>query len=144
MAHSEIPEAYAPGGPIPDTMGAVADLYMEIRTIRLAAEKELKPWQEREAELKKYMIDNIAKTRDGGGDTGAAGRYYRVQIVDKPVVKVTDWTALQEYIIENNRFDFLQRRVNDKVILETLDADMVGGVEEMLIPDVSVTKIKTK
>jgi len=137
-----LPEKYTVNGVIPSNMGAVADLYMEVRTLRLAMEKEVKPIQQRESELREYMIANISKSRDEGGDTGAAGKYYRVQIKDRETLRVTDWNELHRYILENDRFDLLQKRPNEKPILELLDDEPVPGVEPMLIPEVSVTKIK--
>jgi hypothetical protein len=137
------PLKYQAGAPMPENMGAVADLYMEVRTIRLAAEKEIEPWKARENELREHMIQNIAKSRDEGGDTGAAGRVYRVQIKDKEVPKVTDWRAFHAYVAETGRFDLLQKRVSDKPVMELLDEGAVPGVEGMFVPDVSVTKIKS-
>ncbi|HML30514.1 MAG TPA: hypothetical protein PKE16_17085 [Hyphomicrobium sp.] len=71
-----------------------------MRAIRLEMEKEVAPWKSRESELREYMIQNIAKSRDEGGDTGAAGQYYRVQIKDKVQAKITDWDAFYGYIAE--------------------------------------------
>lgn len=138
----QVPEKFLPGGPMPRNMGAVVDLYAEVRAIRLEMEKEVAPWKSRESELREYMIQNIAKSRDEGGDTGAAGQYYRVQIKDKVQAKITDWDAFYGYIAETGRFDLLQRRHNDKPTLELLEEGKVPGAEPMLLPDISVTKVK--
>ncbi len=131
-----------PGAPIPANMGAVADEYAQTRAFRLAMEKIVEPVQQRESELRQYMIQHLEKTRDQGGDTGAAGRLYRVQIKDKAVAKVSDWPALWEFIAQNNRFDLLQKRVSDKAALDFIEqSGVLPGVETALIPDVSVTKI---
>ena len=136
-----VQDKYLPGADFPTTMGACVDLYAEIKALRLEMEKEIEPFKKREAELREYMIANIAKSRDEGGDTGAAGKFYRVQIRDKAAIKVTDWKELHAFIAENNRFDLLQKRANDKAVLELLQDYIVPGVEEMLLPDISVTKI---
>jgi len=131
-----------PGAPIPANMGAVADEYAQTRQFRLAMEKIVEPVQERESELRQYMIKNLEKSRDEGKDTGAAGKLYRVQIKDKETPKVTDWTVFHGYIQETGRFDLLQKRLSDKAIMEMVDADeKPDGIETVLVPDVSVTKV---
>lgn len=134
-----------PGSPIPQTLGAVADEFALTRKWRLAMEKVVVPVQERETELRQYMIKHLEKTRDQGGDTGAAGRLFRVQITDKEVPKVNDWKKFQEYIAANDRFDLLQKRTSDKAILELYDSmganEFIPGIETILVPDVSVTKV---
>lgn len=131
-----------PGAPIPQSMGAVADEYAQTRQFRLAMEKIVEPVQERESELRAYMVKNLEKSRDEGKDTGAAGKLYRVQIKDKETPKVTDWNTFWAFIRTNNRFDLLQKRLSDKAIMEMVEADqMPDGIETILVPDVSVTKI---
>lgn len=131
-----------PGAPIPPNMGAVADEYALTRKFRLAMEKIVEPVKQRESELREHMIRNLEKTRDQGGDTGAAGRLYRVQIKDKETPKVSDWAAFHQFIAVNNRFDLLQKRTSDKAIMDMVEADQLPpGIETVLVPDVSVTKV---
>jgi hypothetical protein len=123
-------------------MGAVADEYALTKNYRLAMEKVVEPVQERESELRQHMIRNLEKSRDEGKDTGAAGRLYRVQIKDKETPKVTNWNEFWEFIAVNKRFDLLQKRTSDKAIMDMVEADqMPPGIETVLIPDVSVTKV---
>lgn len=130
------------GSPIPDSMGAVADEYALTKNYRLAMEKVVEPVQERESELRQYMIRNLEKSRDEGKDTGAAGKLYRVQIKDKEQPKVTNWNEFWDFIARNKRFDLLQKRTSDKAIMDMVEADqMPPGIETVLIPDVSVTKV---
>lgn len=132
----------APGASIPDSMGAVADEYALTRNFRLAMEKVVEPVKERESELRDHMIRNLEKSRDEGKDTGAAGRLYRVQIKDKEIPKVNNWQEFWDFIAVNKRFDLLQKRTSDKAIMDMVEADqMPPGVETVLIPDVSVTKV---
>lgn len=135
-----------PGAPIPPNMGAVADEYAQTRKFRLAMEKIVEPVQARESELREHMIRNLEKTRGQGGDTGAAGRLYRVQIKDKETPKVIDWPKFWRWIADNDRFDLLQKRLSDKAVMDTLDNSaspdfMIPGLETILVPDVSVTKV---
>jgi len=130
------------GSPIPESMGAVADEYALTKNYRLAMEKVVEPVQERESELRQHMIRNLEKSRDEGRDTGAAGRLYRVQIKDKEQPKVTNWNEFWEFIAANKRFDLLQKRTSDKAIMDMVEANqMPPGIETVLIPDVSVTKV---
>lgn len=134
-----------PGSPIPTNMGAVADEYAQTRQFRLAMEKIVEPVKERESELRSYMIQNLEKSRGQGGDTGAAGRLYRVQIKDKETPKVNDWTKFWAFIAKHNRFDLLQKRPSDKAIMDMLENSAedfaIPGIETILVPDVSVTKV---
>lgn len=134
-----------PGSPIPTNMGAVADEYAQTRQFRLAMEKIVEPVKERESELRSYMIQNLEKSRGQGGDTGAAGRLYRVQIKDKETPKVNDWQKFWAFIAKHNRFDLLQKRPSDKAIMDMLENSAedfaIPGIETILVPDVSVTKV---
>jgi hypothetical protein len=131
-----------PGGPIPKEMGLVADEYALTRAFRLALEKMVMPVQQRESELREHMIANLEKSRGDGGNTGAAGKLYRVQIRDKATPRVTDWAAVHAFVAANNRFDLLQKRLSDTAVLEMFDNnEPPPGVDRILLPDVSVTKI---
>ena len=131
-----------PGAAIPDSMGAVADEYALTKNFRLAMEKVVEPVKQRESELREHMIRNLEKSRDEGKDTGAAGRLYRVQIKDKETPKVNNWNEFWDFIAVNKRFDLLQKRTSDKAIMDMVEANqMPPGVETVLIPDVSVTKV---
>jgi len=131
-----------PGAPIPENMGAVADEFAQTRQFRLAMNKIVEPVEERESELRQHMIKHLEKSRDEGKDTGAAGKLYRVQIKDKEVPKVTDWKTFWAFIQKTGRFDLLQKRLSDKAIMDMVEADeMPDGIETILIPDVSVTKV---
>jgi len=112
------------------------------RQFRLAMEKVVEPVTERESELRQHMIRNLEKSRDEGKDTGAAGQFYRVQIKDKETPKVNNWQEFWDFIAVNKRFDLLQKRTSDKAIMDMVEADqMPPGIETVLIPDVSVTKV---
>lgn len=129
------------GAPLPASIGKCADLYSDVRTVRLAMEKEVASVKEREAEIREHIIDNLSKSED----TGAAGLRYRAQIVMKEVAKVEydgGWTKLWAYIQQTGRFDLLQKRLGEKAVAETWAAgESIPGVEAMKIPEVSITKI---
>lgn len=126
------------GDPIPKSVGRCADEYAEVRELRLAMQKEVDTVQKRESELREFIIENLSS----GDDTGAAGLKYRAQIkIDiKPTVK--DWDKVFDFIVENDRFDLLQKRVSDKAIKEIWgENETVPGIEKINVKTVSITKI---
>ena len=127
------------GDPLPEALGACADLYHQVRDIRLAMDKDVEAVKKRESEIKEHLINNIPKS----GNTGVAGLLYRAQIVVKDTVKVADWGVFHSWIRKNDRFDLLQKRVAETAakdwIAET--GKPMPGTEIVKIPDVSITKI---
>lgn len=131
------------GAPIPVNMGAVADEYSFTRALRLAMDKIVKNVEARENELEDHMVRNLEKTRDQGGDTGASGQHYRVQIKDKEIAIVQDWPQFHAWIAQNGRFDLLQKRIADKAVLEMIEGKQAPpGTDSFKKPVVSVTKIR--
>jgi len=132
------------GAEIPEHFGAVADEYQRVRQLRLDMDKEVALVKARETELREHLISGLAKSRENGGDTGAAGMRYRVQIVDKEKVTVdsSQWDEFFKFVSDNGRWDLIQRRVSDKPLKELMEEGVkVPGASRILIPDVSVTKI---
>ena len=126
------------GGPIPASIGRTADLYSDVRALRLAMEKEVEKVKAREHELREYIISNLSKS----DDTGAAGLRYRAQIVSKDVPRAMDWTAVHGFIQKSGRFDLLQKRLGEKAVMDMVEAgETIPGVEIVKVPDVSITKI---
>lgn len=126
------------GGPLPKAIGLCADLYSDVRALRLMMEKEVAAVQARETEIKEHIIFNLSKS----DDTGAAGKRYRAQIVMKEVPKLSDWSVFTQYVMDNDRFDLVQKRLGEKAVTDMWEAGVaVPGVEKMNIPNVSITKI---
>lgn len=137
------------GAPMPVSMGRCADLYHDVRELRLAMEKEVAEIQAREAEIKAHIINNLSSA---DGDTGAAGLRYRAQVVSKkkPIIApVSDiyaqggWRVFCNWVASMNRFDMLQKRLSDKAVMDWMDQEkkVIPGLEIMNVKDVSVTKI---
>lgn len=126
------------GGPLPSSIGRCADLYAEVRALRLAMDKEVAEVKKRESEIREHIIDNLSKSED----TGAAGLKYRAQIVSKTVPKIADWGVFTSWVRKNDRFDLLQKRTSDKAIADMWqEREDVPGIEKVNVPDVSITKI---
>jgi hypothetical protein len=125
--------------PIPESIGRTADEYAAARELRLAMEKEVDIVKKRESELRESIIDRLSKS----DDTGAAGLRYRAQIVIKEAVKVADWGVLHAWIRKNDRFDMLQKRINETAAKDWAAEEkrLLPGTEMVKVPDVSITKI---
>lgn len=128
---------------IPESIGRCADLYRDVRDLRLLMEKEVEKVATRETEIREHIINSLSS----GSDTGAAGLRYRAQIVKKEVPKISEelggWGAFNSWVRKNDRFDCYQRRISDKAVMDfrTAEGRMPPGLEVMLVPDVSITKI---
>lgn len=138
----EIPQLAIFGAPIPESMGRCADLYHDVRELRLAVDKQAKALKARESELAEHMINGLSSS----DDTGAAGLRYRVQITK--VVKYTlaagdGWNALCAYVQQSGRFDLLQKRLSETAVkdIDEQTAMLPPGVERIKVPDISITKI---
>lgn len=126
------------GGPIPTTVGAMADEYSIVREARLAADKAAEAIKGRETEI----YNTILSTLNESADTGASGKLYRVQRIEKKFQRVKDWTAFHQWIRENDRFDLLQKRIADKAVNELVEeGTTLPGVEEEDVPTLSFNKV---
>lgn len=131
------PEWYEKGAPIPESYGRCADLYKEVEELHREMKAEVDAVYARMSELREHMINGLSKS----DDTGAVGLKYRVQVKTDTKPKPNDWDAIYEYITENNRFDFLQRRLSDRAVMDVIEAgEKVPGVEKIHIPKLSITK----
>jgi hypothetical protein len=134
----ELDPRYVKGNPLPKSIGRCADMYAEVRELRLAMQKVVDEVQEREREIREHIIANLSKSED----TGAAGKRYRAQIVKKVVPQVADWPALWAHILKTKRFDLLQKRVAERAVKDVWEeGSSVPGVEKFNAIEVSITKI---
>ena len=129
---------YQEGSEMPPSIGLCADLYAEVREIRLAMQKHVDAVKSRESEVREHIIANLSKS----DDTGAAGKKYRAQIVMKDTPRLKDWDAFTEFVAKAKRFDLMQKRLSDKAVKDVWDSgETVPGVEAFKAIDVSITKI---
>lgn len=133
----------AVGAPLPASHGRCADLYHDVRELRLLMEKEVEWIAAREREVREHLIASLSK----GADTGAAGLRYRAQVVSKPEVRVSEerggWGAVFAWIRKNDRFDMLQKRLAAKAVDEWCadNGRELPGTETIQVPSLSITKI---
>lgn len=133
------------GAPLPPTMGRCADLYHDVREMRLAMEKEVEQIKARETEIAEYIIDNLST----GADTGAAGLKYRAQVVVKIKPRLVTgeagdgWGLFTSWVRKNNLFNMLQKRISETAVEEWMEAEqrVPPGLERVHVKTLSVTKI---
>lgn len=126
------------GAPLPKSIGRCADLFHDIRELRLMMEKEALAIKARETEIQEHIINNLSKS----DDSGAAGLRYRAQVKSETKPQIADWKALTGYILEHDRFDLLQKRLGEKAVADLWEAgETVPGVAKVHVPKLSITKI---
>lgn len=134
----ETDDRFVKGAALPTSLGRCADLYKEVRDVRLAMEKETEAVHARENEIKEHLINNLSKQ-----DSGAAGLKYRAQRVEKTKYAVKDWPSFWDFVIKNKRTDLVQKRIADKAVEDYVEQTetLLPGTERLTVVDVSVTKI---
>lgn len=129
---------FVKGGAIPESLGDLADEYAVVRQRRLDDEKVAKAVKERETEL----FNSALETLNESPDTGAMGKTYSVQRVEKEQNNVTDWPALWAYIQKTGSFDLLGKSINQKAVREQLEAgEEIPGVEKQTVATLSFKKV---
>lgn len=138
-----LPEIMQVGKPLPQSIGRCADLYHDIREIRLAMEKEVAEIKARENEVQDHMINTLS----AGDDTGAAGLRYRAQVVTKrkPRLLGDGWPTFFTWVNKHGYLNMVQKRINEKALEEWLadnpDRPTAPGTEMVNVKSLSVTKI---
>lgn len=126
------------GAPIPASLGAVVDLYAQVRDLRLDMEKEAGRVAEREAELKEHLIERLGS----GEDSGVAGQKFRAHVVPKDEPKLDDWATFCTYVAVTGHFDLLQKRFTKGAVTDRWEAgEAVPGIGKIIVKTLSVTKI---
>lgn len=123
---------------IPKLLGQVIDLLYDTRQTRLVEQKDITAYKEKEEALKAHIIETLPKS----SQTGASGKFAQARVISKAIPAVEDWDLLYAYIKKKNRFDLLQRRLNEEAVKEMWDnGESVPGVGTFNAVTVSVTKI---
>jgi hypothetical protein len=133
-----VKQEYQTGAPLPTSIGLCADLYAEVRELRLAMQKLVDDVKARESEVREHIINSLSKS----DDTGAAGKRYRAQVVTKLKPALKGWDEFTRWVALTGRFDLLQKRMNERAVLDMLEeGESVPGVERFNAVDVSITRI---
>lgn len=110
------------------------DLYRLARETRLAMQKEVDAVEKFEKALKASIIEEVPT--DQGFVTGG----YSFVVTSKEKPTIADWDKLIDYVIDNDRFDFFQKRLSDAAVMETADWTRIPGIQRFNHKDLSVTK----
>jgi len=130
-------ERFQKGGPIPNSVGAMADLYSEVRDLRLAMQKATNEVKERETEVHKMILNALVESPDNG----AAGEKYRVQLVKKTFHTAKDWASFHAYVRENGSFELLQKRLSETALKDLLEQAAAAGYPDWLPPGIEKAEL---
>lgn len=140
----EIPESVVPASPptvsppaITLPLGECADALYRLREQRLALQRELDGLAAEETRYREHLIAALEQQ----GLTAVAGQTCRAGLNPTHIGHVSDWAALEEYIIVTGDFSLLQRRLNDAALRERwAEGETVPGVDPFAVTKVSLTK----
>lgn len=118
-------------------LGGLIDLLYATRVKRLEAEKEIKALKTQEVGYRvriKQMLD-AASLEAGSGKTATTSVCHTTE----PNAK--DWPLIYSYIVENDAFDMLQRRLSATAVRDRWnDGIIIPGIEKFDTWDLSLTK----
>jgi hypothetical protein len=128
------------GAPLPDNVGALADVLKEIKELRIGMDKQVDEVRRREREVEELIMTRL----EDSGDTGAMGLRYKVQLVKKTKPKIADSDKFFAWVQQTGAFDMLQKRVAEKAVMDWSAENgdtLPDGLERIHIPSLSLTKI---
>lgn len=139
---SKLKASLTKGSPIPENLGAVADMFAAVRAVRLLMDKEVAAVKARETELSEYMLNTLSRS-EKEGQRGAVGMKYQVQLTEKEVFTPVDWPKIQAYVAKTKAFDILGKSINQKALTDRAAEGLtVPGVDTMIVKGLSITKVK--
>ena len=102
-----------------DTISA----YRDISIKRRALSKEVAALEKEEKRLGEIILEHVPTI----GELSAPGIKFRKRIKIKPVA--ADWNALYAYIVENDAFDLLHKRITEAAVkLRWDDSVQIPGI----------------
>lgn len=118
-------------------LGGLIDLLYATRVKRLEAEKEIKALKTSEVAYRvriKQMLD-AASLEAGSGKLATTSVCYTTE----PTAK--DWPSIYSYIVENDAFDMLQRRLSATAVRDRWNEGIIiPGIDKFDSWDLSLTK----
>lgn len=123
---------------IPKTVGACADLLLELRGKKAVQQKIVDDIDEQIKALQAHLIETLPKS----DQTGAVGKVAKalVKVTQEPAVQ--DWDAFYGHVAKTKSWDLLQRRVSAPAVKERWESGkQVPGVGTFPVVKVSVTKL---
>lgn len=115
----------------------LVDEYASTREQRLALARQVDKLDEKEKQLKAQLIAMLEAT----GATAIGGKLMIVTLVPKEKAVAKDWDAIHRYIIENDGWDIMQKRLTETAIkLRWEEGIAIPGVEKFPVNDLSISK----
>lgn len=121
-------------------LAALIDEYDETKQTRLEHDRASRELKSQEVAMKQVIMDVLREEEM----TAAGGQRVQVSLVQKARVMAGNWTELYDYIKENDAFDMLYRRLNDKAIRERLEDGPIPGITQEYYMDLSESRAKLK
>lgn len=123
---------------VPKSLAACADALYETKAARLAAQNEIKPLAQFEADLKNYLVDNLPKSQA----EGISGKVSNAKIVRKEIPKIEDEKKFLAFAKKAGNEDLLKIVPNMEAIQERWENNKaVPGVGKFTVVTVSSTKL---
>lgn len=120
-------------------MGEVADALYELRQQRLEVQKEVTKLEEKERELKAWLIDNLPKSQA----SGVSGKLARATIITKEEPTIADERKFRRYINKTKRYELAYKlRPAGAAIKEAwAEGEEIPGIKPFTVVSVSLNKI---
>lgn len=118
-------------------LGPAIDALYNLREMRLELERKAKGLKEQEQEARNAILDCLEQSglNKASGQVATAGK--RISMI--PLV--TNWDKVFDYIVENDRFDLVQKRISVLAWRENYDeGHVIPGTEPVEDVDISLTK----
>jgi hypothetical protein len=127
---------------IPQTTGAVIDALYKLRNERIEKQRGFEEVIAKLKEAEKALEDHLISTLGKSKLNGAKGSLATVSVSKSVVPGKVNWTELYSYIVENDAFDLLEKRVAKVAFRDRLEQepDGIPGVEPMEITTLSLNK----
>lgn len=123
------------------TPAARADLLFTLSATEWKALK--KSFDEMDNFLGKLEQWFIQEFRDS--QTGVTGKVGRVEVKNKEIATVEDWSKFYKYIQKKGEFDLLNKAVNQKAVQERWEQKkQIAGVGKLVKKVISLTSVKGK
>lgn len=118
-------------------LGRLIDDLYALREQRLALNETIEDLKRRESDLRGKIMALLQST----GLTGARGELATSSIKHATVPKVVDWEAFQQYIVTNDAWDLMQRRVSTTACSGRWDrGEIIAGVDKLELTELNLTK----
>ena len=123
---------------IPANPAEAAALLFTLRAKRYDLQHLIDDIEADEKALKASIVEKLTAK----GMSGVAGSVCRVELTEKQVAKVSDWSKFYAYIAKNKAWELLQKRPSEAAVAERWAAGKaVPGVDAISVPFLGIHKV---